>query len=416
MNKLYGAIHTTRVNSSRLDSLTEKKGSDKTIDDAIVQLASNGFDSSQIASVFDKVKGHQLQRPWGDGGGLKPSFENPFKPGAEWTPILGTKPAIDLKPIIDKPASPFGGLTDIIKPGLNVPTKPFPGFPTTGKPIIVQPEVELADPGLTDAHNEWNLNNPDKSKDIQYKDVDGELFVDSVGNDGVRVELTDIDQGHVADCYLLAVLGSIALHNPEYIENMITDNGNGTYTVSFGGKLGDVTVDDDLAVNQNDKVVYAQIGDRSNPELWVAIIEKAYVQGNLNTEGSSVRDGTYEGIGFGSSSIAMENITGQSSTRGGPTDFTPESMQAALANGQSVVMGTLGANDKKNQTPDGLWRSHVYVLTDVRQNSKGEWEVVIYNPHGSDEGTKDPFTVLTMDQFNTNFRSVVMTDDPVGKA
>ena len=283
---------------------------------------------------------------------------------------------------------------------------PLPAFPMP--PGFPQPEIELPDPGLTQVHDDFDSDGIENNE-VEYKDVDGDVVVDGV-------QITDVNQGRVADCYLLAVLGSIALHNPEYIKNMITDNGNGTYTVSFGGKLGDVTVDDDFATFANGGIAYAQMGDESNPELWVAIIEKAYMQGNLSNEDGSVRDGTYEGIGFGSSSIAMENITGQSSTRTGPSGVTPEGLQAALENGQSVVMGSLGANDKKDHTPDGLWRSHVYVLTDVRQNSKGEWEVTVYNPHGSDQHgiPQDPYTVMTMEQFNTNFRSVVVSDEPVG--
>jgi len=158
------------------------------------------------------------------------------------------------------------------------------------------------------------------------------------------------------------------------------------------------------------------MGVKSNPELWVAIIEKAYVQANRNTELGAVRDGTYQGIEFGSPNIAMENITGQSSIEAELSAFTPESLQAALANGQSVVMGTPGITNENTLTPDGLWRSHAYVLTDVRLNAKGEWEVEIYNPHGSDQHgiPQDPYSVLSMEQFKRNFQSVYMTNGPVG--
>jgi len=423
-NQLSDAVRNTRFNSSRVETFKDQKGTGKTTNDASVQLADSGFDTAQITGVLDIVSGNQLQRPWDDGGGWKPSFERPIKPGTELKPLLDIKPAIDLKPIIDKPLT---DLIDIIKPGPLTPPKPFPGFPWPDKPIIPQPEIELADPGLTAVHNDLNQANAAAGLDpaVEYQDIEGEMFIDSVDNDGVRAELTDIKQGYVGDCYLCAALGSIALHNPEFIENMITDNGNGTYTVSFGGKMGDVTVDDDFAVYSNGNTAYAGVGDMSNPELWVAIIEKAYVQGNRATEGDNVRDGTYEGIASGSTSTAIANITGQTSSWGPTEDFTAESMKAALDNGQSVVLSSLSSNDgKKKLTPDGLVTSHAYVVSDVRQNADGEWELVVYNPWGSDadanteaeatDKNNDGFTVLTMEEFHTNFRAVEMTDEPVG--
>ncbi len=136
--------------------------------------------------------------------------------------------------------------------------------------------MELADPGLTDEHNVLNTN-IGALDDIEYKDIAGEVFLDCVA-------LSDVVQGQVGDCYFVAALASIAMHNPELLENMITDNGNGTYTVSFGGDLGNVTVDDDFAVNSSGNSVYAQTGSGSGTKLWVAIIEKAFAQTNGSYE------------------------------------------------------------------------------------------------------------------------------------
>jgi hypothetical protein len=88
-------------------------------------------------------------------------------------------------------------------------------------------EVVLDDPGLTNDHTSSGFDHED------YADIDGEVFVNGA-------ELTDVMQGEVADCYFVAALASIALHNPDYLESMITDNGNGTYTVHYNpwGKDG----------------------------------------------------------------------------------------------------------------------------------------------------------------------------------
>ena len=41
----------------------------------------------------------------------------------------------------------------------------------------------------------------------------------------------DVNQGYLGDCYFVASLGEMALQDPSLIENMITANGNGTYSV-----------------------------------------------------------------------------------------------------------------------------------------------------------------------------------------
>jgi hypothetical protein len=58
----------------------------------------------------------------------------------------------------------------------------------------------------------------------------------------------DVNQGYLGDCYFVAALGEVALQDPSAIENMITDNGNGTYSVLFyvNGQPDYVTVNGEL--------------------------------------------------------------------------------------------------------------------------------------------------------------------------
>jgi len=239
-NILDEAARPARFNTNRSeiskDCSKDQKGSAKTAADIPQQLANSGFDSNQIESSLDKVISNLQQHPWEDGEGWNSSFESAIGPNIDLKPIK------DLKPLIDKPAKPISApvsLLDLIQPTIKNPEKPFAGFPLPGKPIVSQPEVELDDPGLTNFHNSFKNdeveNNNVENNNVEYRDVEGKVFIDSVGNDGVRAELTDIDQGRVANCYLLATLGSIALHNPDYIENMITDNGNGTTRLASAG-------------------------------------------------------------------------------------------------------------------------------------------------------------------------------------
>ena len=58
----------------------------------------------------------------------------------------------------------------------------------------------------------------------------------------------DVNQGYLGDCYFVAALGEVALQDPSLIENMITANGNGTYSVLFyvNGQPDYVTVNGQL--------------------------------------------------------------------------------------------------------------------------------------------------------------------------
>ena len=60
----------------------------------------------------------------------------------------------------------------------------------------------------------------------------------------------DVNQGYLGDCYFLSSLGEVALKDPSAIENMISANGNGTYSVRFfvNGQPDYVTVNSQLPV------------------------------------------------------------------------------------------------------------------------------------------------------------------------
>lgn len=51
--------------------------------------------------------------------------------------------------------------------------------------------------------------------------------------DRYAVDISDIQQGDYGDCYFMSSMGAIAREHPGFIEKMIHDNGDGTYTVTF---------------------------------------------------------------------------------------------------------------------------------------------------------------------------------------
>jgi hypothetical protein len=121
----------------------------------------------------------------------------------------------------------------------------------------------------------------------RYGPVAGTPFVrDSA--DASDIDPSDVDQGSLGDCFLLASLAAIARANPEIIRNAITDNGDGTYTVKLHfifGPMGlkiskDVTVTPTFPL-AGGGTAYAGKGDvdpSGTPELWAMLIEKAYAK------------------------------------------------------------------------------------------------------------------------------------------
>jgi Calpain family cysteine protease len=218
--------------------------------------------------------------------------------------------------------------------------------------------------------------------------------------------IEDIDQGDFGDCWLLAALGSTALTDPQKIKDLITDNGDGTYTVHF--QDGDVTVSDDALLDQG-----------ADQGKWVAVVETAYAE----REG-----GTYEEIEGGSANDAYEDLFGADTG-----SFDPDStndlflgdnkspgdsyneMKEALDDGRPVtasVHGTIGI--------DG---GHALIVTNVYERD-GVQYVEMMNPWASNnseiingveeaggQAYPDGRIVMNIDDFSDEFYKVRYVED-----
>jgi Calpain family cysteine protease/ALTTAQ repeat len=128
--------------------------------------------------------------------------------------------------------------------------------------------------------------------------------------------MSDVNQGYLGDCFLLAPLAELACKNPTYIRSMITDNGNNTYGVRFyvNGQTDYVTVNNQLADG----------GTEFNygPNIWASLIEQAYteLQASGIVIGASAKQGnSYSTIGNGGfPECTLEELTGAATI----TDFT----------------------------------------------------------------------------------------------
>ena len=210
-----------------------------------------------------------------------------------------------------------------------------------------------------------------------YRNISGQLFVGGPSH-------TDVRQGSLGDCYLLASMGSLAWSNATAVFNMFVSNGDGTWTIRFyetvaGSYVADyVTVDSMLPTDTRGKLVYANRGFSYNSvsnELWVPLVEKAYVQWTESGKaGRPSPTNDYTSISDG----WMGNVVRQSLGLNASTfyGFT-NSQQAGLINAVQTKMAvTIGT---KSSASTGLVGSHAYIITGY---DAATLKFQLYNPWG----------------------------------
>ncbi len=241
----------------------------------------------------------------------------------------------------------------------------------------------------------------------KYEKVEGKVFIEGRG-DGRDIHPSDINQGQMGDCYVLAALAGAAHKNPELLRKSIKDNGDGTYDVTlyekrwwdpvglFGREAKIVKVDNQFPV-QDKNPVLAGYGDyaKGNPELWAMIMEKAYAQTH--------RNGSYNGIGNGGSpGTAMTAISGKGSGFHLAALSSVDKLAQWDAEGQAISVGTKPDILTKNDplyTSGKLVPGHAYWVESIDKEKK---TVTIGNPWG----WYNEHVTLTEDEFKGAFLTV----------
>ncbi|MEW1865850.1 C2 family cysteine protease [Streptomyces sp. NPDC088194] len=246
---------------------------------------------------------------------------------------------------------------------------------------------------------------PDTTVDgAHYQAVDDPLF----GPNGPDL-MNDLRQGQDGDCWFLSSLAAITERDPNWPQEHIKQNANGTYTVTFyqkGPLPGmpptpvEVTVDNKLPVDSNGHPVYA---DTRSGATWVAIYEKAFAQ----------YSGGYKKIEGGWGDVGMSDLTGQPATRHSPGDVSFADISTRIGKGEAVTIGTKGDGDVHD---DRLVSGHEYSVERVDMNAHPP-TITLLNPWGSGqyEGTRQmPQEVtLTEDQYRKNLNEVSFTPSGV---
>jgi len=235
--------------------------------------------------------------------------------------------------------------------------------------------------------------------------------------DSTDIHPSDVSQGHLGDCYLMASVAVLAQQNPEQLKRLIRDNGDGTYTITFYEKKGvfglfggqyekvEITVTADFP-QEDGQPIYAGYGDQTSEgkETWVMLLEKGYAQWK----------GGYEVIGKGGfPHNAMEALTGIDSIDYKPGSISIQDLENRYNSGSAITLGSLtdyelfglDIPDATNFNPlyqnDTLVSNHAYYVSDVNVN---EGTITIRNPWGWEHEE----IVLTYDEFKTAFSKVTI--------
>jgi hypothetical protein len=201
----------------------------------------------------------------------------------------------------------------------------------------------------------------------------------------------DVNQGYLGDCYFLASLGEVALQDPQAIENMITNNGNGTDSVRFfvNGQADYVTVNEELPVFgggthwANGSTLEFANGKTDN---WVALVEKAYAELNAQTnapQGMQLHSASdsYQGTSVGNGN-ALRMVTDQSVAATYLSSSTPSSTLSSILSsvasnfsaGEEVILQTPAASN------GNLVGDHLFMVTGVNAATD---TLTLRNPWGS---------------------------------
>uniref|UniRef100_A0A3P8VMT6 Calpain 9 n=1 Tax=Cynoglossus semilaevis TaxID=244447 RepID=A0A3P8VMT6_CYNSE len=177
---------------------------------------------------------------------------------------------------------------------------------------------------------------------------------------------TDICQGQLGDCWLLAAIASLTLKKDALARVVPHDQdfGNryaGIFHFQFWqhNRWLDVVVDDRLPSVRNELIM---LHSASNDEFWSALLEKAYAK----------MHGSYESLKGGSTMEAMEDFTGgvgeTYETKNAPSNLFAI-MKKALDRGSmmgcSIDISSSAESEAKTTT--GLVKGHAYSITGLEE-------------------------------------------------
>ena len=214
---------------------------------------------------------------------------------------------------------------------------------------------------------------------------------------------SDIEQGAVGDCYLLASLAGYAQARGQVIRQMIAPLGDGTFAVRFfrDGRESYIRVDADLPVMYGTTLAFAGLG--AEGQMWAPLVEKAYAVFRYGENSYASLSGGWMADVY--RHVADDNAANWSiSIRTDAEIFS--SLQTSLAAGRVVTAGT------SFFSVGPIIAGHAYTVMSA-EDIGGQMFVTVYNPWGIDgrafdANPEDGLLRLTITQFATAFTLATM--------
>uniref|UniRef100_A0A4W5P4D4 Calpain 12 n=1 Tax=Hucho hucho TaxID=62062 RepID=A0A4W5P4D4_9TELE len=224
---------------------------------------------------------------------------------------------------------------------------------------------------------------PDPKKEIKW------LRPKEISANAVFVEdttcTTDICQGQLGDCWLLAALSCLTMHPNLFVKvvppnQSLTESYAGIFHFTFWqyGEWVEVVVDDRLPV-RGGRLLFSYSCTRN--EYWSALVEKAYAK----------LIGSYGSLKGGNISEAMEDFTGGIAYSLPVSSRTPrimwKALSDALSRGSLLSCFIQASNylEIGTVTAEGLVKGHAYAITDTDTVKKSAGEALLLrlrNPWG----------------------------------
>ena len=239
----------------------------------------------------------------------------------------------------------------------------------------------------------------EKAKNINTNEIGffraKEIFGDNYNLFSDKIEMGDVQQGSLGDCYFLSSVASLCKF-PSMIKQMFrqtTKNENGFYDISLfiDGKRQIIIVDDYLPAFKKYKPPKACYAQSNKNEIWVMLLEKAWakVNGGYANIISGLPCEAMEALtGIGSLIYDLENLDGND-----VEDYKYEIVKNVQLADQNNCLITCSTSSDPNIQKVGLVEGHAYSLVSFNKITTSQGKDVylfrIRNPWSQGEWNGD---------------------------